>query len=342
LAAAYQPAGFGLPRAIDRVLPGDRAAPDVALRRITERLAEVGASSELLAVSARAVAESLGANGVVVSAWSDPAPESATWGQMVGEESRFPLEYETAVVGELVVASDAAARLDQLVVRRLLGPVAIAAFVVKLTADIRRSRETAVLAREEERRRIRRDLHDGLGPELAGLALGLEGAADLVSRDPDAAGSALAALHEQVGAVIGEVRSLVYGLRPPILDDLGLLAAVRERAAALEASGVAVRLDLPGSIPGLPAAVELSLYRIATEALANIGRHARARTCRLHLEVEDAARLCVEDDGVGLNGARGVGLTAMHERAVELGGSCTVERLADGGTRVSASIPIYA
>ena len=211
------------------------------------------------------------------------------------------------------------------------------------TADLRRSRERLVTAREEERRRVRRDLHDGLGPTLGSLTLRLDVAADLVGEDPAAARALLRDLKAQARAAIGDIRRLVYALRPPALDDLGLAAALRAEAQRYEAGGLQVRFDAPEALPALPAAVEVAAYRIAQEALANVARHAGARHCVGRLALDDGAvRLEVSDDGRGLSPvrAKGVGLDSMRERAEELGGRCVVESLPTGGTRVRATLPL--
>jgi signal transduction histidine kinase len=138
---------------------------------------------------------------------------------------------------------------------------------------------------------------------------------------------------------------LVYDLRPPALDELGLVGAIRARAVQYSAkttAGLQVRVEVPSDLPPLPAAVEVAAYRIAEEALANVVRHAQARTCVVCLSLDDALRLEIWDDGVGLPAERhmGVGLLSLRERAAELGGSCVVEPVPTGGTRVGARLPL--
>jgi signal transduction histidine kinase len=213
----------------------------------------------------------------------------------------------------------------------------------RFTEDLQRSRERLVAAREEERRRVRRDLHDGLGPMLGGLTLKLDVADDLVGRDPGAAHALLRDLKAQVQTAIADIRRLVYALRPPALDDLGLVAALRAEAMQYELSGLRVTIDAPEPMPALPAAVEAAAYRIVQEALTNVVRHAGARRCAARLALRDGAvQLEVSDDGLGLPPARGrgVGLASMRERAEELGGTCVVEPLPAGGTRVRATLPL--
>jgi signal transduction histidine kinase len=237
---------------------------------------------------------------------------------------------------------------------------------VRLTTDLQRSRERLVATREEERRRLRRDLHDGLGPTLASLALRLDAARKLVRRKPEDAEALLSRLKDQTQDTVGDVRRLVYGLRPPALDDLGLLAAVRQQAeghgfvvhgfvvhgfpgdeatGAVDGRGLAFSLEAPEDLLPLPAAVEVAAYRIVQEALTNVARHARARTCRVRFSVDPAGgvlELEVTDDGVGMAEGRraGVGLSSMRERAEELGGTLAVEPGPEGGTRVLARLPM--
>ena len=222
-------------------------------------------------------------------------------------------------------------------------------------ADLRRSRERLVKAREEERRRLRRDLHDGLGPALAGLAFGLDAARNLLDREPAMAAGVLGELVGQAREAASDLKLIVRDLRPPALDELGLVGALRERV--LRHGGPSYSFEVaPGDgLPPLPAAVEVACYRIAQEATTNAACHARARSCRARLSVEGPPReaeggagerrwlvLEVTDDGVGLPRRRrdGEGLSSMRERAAELGGECSVVAVPGGGTRVVARLPL--
>jgi signal transduction histidine kinase len=201
-----------------------------------------------------------------------------------------------------------------------------------------------VAAREEERRRLRRDLHDGLGPTLAGIALGLDVAGNTLADDPDGARAVLRELKAETAASIGDVRRLVNDLRPPALDEFGLTAALRQHAdrVSVRDGHLAVTVNAPPHLRALPAAVEVAAYRIAMEAVTNAARHASARQCQLRLTLDDTLEVEVCDDGVGLPTARreGVGLAAMRERAAELGGTCLIEGRPGGGTRVLARLPL--
>jgi signal transduction histidine kinase len=190
---------------------------------------------------------------------------------------------------------------------------------------------------------LRRDLHDGIGPTLASLTHRLDRAADLVRTEPDVAVAEMAELKAQVKRTVSDIRRLVYALRPPALDDFGLLPAIREHVAQqTEASGLQVSIEAPDPMPALPAAIEVAVYRIVLEAVTNVVRHAGARTCRVHLAIDDPLCLTIEDDGRGLPAAYvpGVGLSSMRERAAELGGTCEIERRNPGGTRVSVRLPL--
>jgi signal transduction histidine kinase len=222
---------------------------------------------------------------------------------------------------------------------------------VRLREDLLRSRERLVTAREEERRRLRRDLHDGLGPALAGMAMRAEAAGELVNRDPDVASRMLDDLRQEARGALADIRRLVYELRPPALDELGLVGAVRQQAERLNdgadpgASGRAtptITIRAPDRLPELPAAVEVAAYRIAAEALANVVLHSGARDCEVRFSGEGGLTVEVEDDGRGMPGdiRAGVGLTSMRERAAELGGTVEFGAGVVGGTRVRAWLPL--
>ena len=209
--------------------------------------------------------------------------------------------------------------------------------------ELQRSRESLVSAREEERRRLRRDLHDGVGPQLAALMLELETASDLVSDNPEAS-ALMAKLSERAREIVSDVRHSVHALRPPTLDELGLVGALREGAMQYGPSGLRVSVEDPEELSHLPAAVEVACYRVAQEALANVVRHARASNCSIRIRLDEEAGALsveVEDDGRGIreNDRAGVGMISMRERTEELGGRCTVKSLAGGGTLVRALLP---
>jgi signal transduction histidine kinase len=220
--------------------------------------------------------------------------------------------------------------------------IVIAVRTARANAYLRRLRGQLISTREEERRRLRRDLHDGLGPLLASLTLTLTAARKLLREDPDAAEILLADATAHAQEAITDIRRLVYALRPPALDDLGLVAAICEEFDQYRTSGVAFNLDTPEQLPPLSAAVEVACYRIAQEALINVVRHAQAHTCMVHITLSEMLTLEINDDGVGLpvTYKAGVGLNSMRERAEELGGTCAIEHVSGSGTRVYAQLPL--
>jgi two-component system NarL family sensor kinase len=222
--------------------------------------------------------------------------------------------------------------------------VAVALEATVMATELRHSREHILAAQADERRRLRRQLHDGLGPALTGIAFTADAAANLIDSDRAQSVELLAALRRDSRAALADVRRIVDDLRPAALDELGLVGALRQRAEQLvwraDGAAVRVRLDVPAEVPMLPPAVEVATYRIATEALTNIVRHSGATSALVRLEYGERLEVSVTDDGpVGRPWPLGVGLTAMRERAVELGGSFSAGPSTTGG-RVCASFPL--
>jgi signal transduction histidine kinase len=209
--------------------------------------------------------------------------------------------------------------------------------------QLHRSRERIVRGREEERRRLRRDLHDELGPTLAGMTMQVGAVrALLADREPSVA-PLLADLERQLQHCVDEVRGLIDELRPPDLDELGLVEAIRRRTEVFADGRLAITVDAsPPDLGPLPAATEVAGYRIAVEAITNTARHAAARRCRVSLNLRDALEIEVVDDGRGLPEQLrpGIGIDSMLERAAELGGVCTLTRRPRGGTQVRARLPL--
>jgi two-component system NarL family sensor kinase len=274
-----------------------------------------------------------------------------SYGRPGGEILRLPLVYQHEAVGTLLLAprtpGEAFTPADLHVLADLARPIAISVQAVRLTVALQHSRERLVLAREEERRRLRRDLHDDLGPTLASLAQRLDTAATLIPRNPQAAVALVGDLKTRIRATLSDIRRLVYTLRPATLDELGLASAIREYAGLYSDEGgrtAAPRVVVytPENLPPLPAAIEAAAYRIGLEALTNVLRHAHAQTCHVRLSVDDALVLEIIDDGIGLppNARMGIGRASMHERAAELGGECRIEPAMPHGTRVWVRLPV--
>lgn len=284
--------------------------------------------------------------------YSDGMLASAVGALPKGAEiERIPLLYQETKIGEMRVSARRSNELlsqsDLTVLRDLARQVGIALYAAQLTNDLQRARTRLVTAREEERRRIRRDLHDGLGPTLANIAMQLEQAREQLPPDAEESAAILAKLTTQAQTTITDVRRLVYDLRPPDLDEFGFVSALREYLNRRQTRQTVLHLVEPQTLPPLPAAVEVAAYRILQEAVNNALKHAHAGEINVTIKVvqrDDQPRaLCLEiaDSGSGIPDAHpvGIGLHSMVERAEELGGSCIVTGDAQG-TRVVAYLPI--
>ncbi|QIN79168.1 GAF domain-containing protein [Rubrobacter marinus] len=273
-----------------------------------------------------------------------------------GAELVLPLAHRGELVGALSVASRGPGEDFSPADRRLLRDLATrsgaAVHAVRLTValsdsleDLRRSREKLVAAQEEERRRIQRDLHDGLGPVLASMRLRLEACLDAAQEARTPLAGDLERLYELVGQATADIRRLVYDLRPPILDQLGLVPALRQHCERFaRETGVEVRFEADDGL-SVPAAAEVALLRVAQEALLNVSKHAGASRVDVRLERRnDGLELKIRDDGSGLraNGRDGKGIGSMRERAELLGGALRLTAQPGVGTEAAVRIPIEA
>ncbi len=215
---------------------------------------------------------------------------------------------------------------------------------VRLNHELQLSRQKIVTAREEERRRLRRDLHDGLGPTLAAQMFRVGAAQELLLKNPEKTAKILDDLQNGIEGTLTNIRQLVYELRPPLLDQFGLIGAIRDFVSRDE-SGLEINLKLPAQLPALTAAVEVAAFRIVQTSLDNVTKHAQATRCDLQLNVtEDNFNLDIIDNGlgIGVNYLAGVGLTSMRERTEELGGTFAIAPTKPHGTHLSISIPLLS
>jgi signal transduction histidine kinase len=348
VALLFAPLRSRLQRGVNHLMYGERDEPYRVLSRLGERLEATLAPDATLEAIVETVAQALKLPYAAISLnRAGRFVTVAEYGTPTGESIALPLAYQAGQVGQLILTPRSPGEDFTASDRRLLDDIArqagVAVHAVRLTADLRRSRERLVAAREEERRRLRRDLHDGLGPQLAAQTLKVGSARSLYPRDPASADALLAGLEADMEASLADVRRLVYNLRPPTLDELGLAGALREAAASqANAPGLLISVDAPERLQPLPAAVEVAVYRIAQEAMTNVVRHAGASFCLVRLSLGDALELEITDDGTGIatDHPAGVGLASMRERAVELGGTCEFLPSPTGGTRVLARLPL--
>ena len=345
----YGPLRMRLQSAVHRLLRGRRDDPWAVVSALAERLEDSSDPDAQLLAVARSVASAFRSRYVRVELErGDGSLVVAEHGEQVERTVDLPVTYRGAVIGRLVLAPASGLRLsddDQ----RLLGDVvrqaAAAHRAALLAEELQASRQALVTTREEERRRLRRDLHDGLGPALGALSLRVETARNLYPRDPGRADQLLAATVTDVGATLDDVRRLVHDLRPPALDEVGLVGALEQQAARLQRTGASpldISVAASGRLDALPAAVEVAAYRIVSEALANVLRHADASSATVRLDAGTALEIEVRDDGVGipLQTAAGVGLVSLRERAAELGGEVSVGCPDGRGTVVRAVLPL--
>jgi two-component system, NarL family, sensor kinase len=355
VAVVFTPLHNHLRRIVSQWVYGQRDDPYVIVSLLGERLQESSFPNEIMPRLIETVAERLRLPYVAIElVRGDEVVETRSVGELRGAPLVLPLRYQNELVGRLIVGErtpgEGFGPRDRRVLEGLAGQVGVAAQAALLTLDLQRSRERLVTAREEERRRIRQDLHDGLGPNLAASALQLQAASRLAAKQSDAVPEILSNLAGQVQESITEVRRIVEDLRPAMLDQLGLVGALKEQAGRFESEGTPeeapngfrVSVETEGDLEQLPAAVEVAAFRIASEALNNAYRHGHASSCTVRIRRDSALDLQVIDNGSGIAEVRrsGVGLTSMRERASELGGSLTVERREEGGTAVSARIPL--
>ena len=366
VAVLFQPLRSRLQRGVNRMMYGERDDPYAVISRLGRRLEATLAPESVLPTIAETIAQALKLPyAAILLKEGEGFLTAVAFGSPTGEPEVLPLMYQREEIGRLVLSPRAPGEEFSSADRSLLEDLArqaeVAVHAIRLTSELQRSRERLVTTREEERRRLRRDLHDGIGPTLTGLALQLNAVRKLVGSKPGDAEKTLARLEQRTEDTLAEMRRLIYGLRPPALDDLGLIPSIRQQ---VQSQGMAdlptstktnkrwanrplFSVEVPEELPPLPAAVEVACYRIAQEAMTNVSRHAQAKTCNVRLSVDRGAGVLeveITDDGVGIprNRAAGVGLSSMRERAEELGGTLAVEPGLQGGTRVLARLPLPA
>lgn len=355
VALSFEPLRERLQRSVNRLMYGERDDPYAVLGRLAQRLEVVIAAQVVLPTIVETVADALklpyaaitlkeGERFVTAAEYRRGAmPER----KLAGELEILPLVFQAEPIGQMVLAPRAPDEPFSRTDRRLLEAIArqagIAAYNVRLTQDLQHSRERLVTTREEERLRLRRDLHDGLGPVLAAMSFRLDAIHNLVENDPAAVRKLAVDLQAQIQEALMDIRRIAYDLRPPALDELGLVGALKEHIASYtQGQGPQITLEAPATLPPLPAAVEVATYRIALEAMTNVSRHAGAQHCSVRLSLADELDMEITDDGRGLPDTvrAGVGLTSMRERAEELGGTCITQALPGGGTGVMVRLPL--
>ncbi len=363
IAVLFQPLHLRLQRVVNRLMYGERDEPYAVLVRLGKHLEATLVPEKVLPTIVDTIAQALKLPYVAIALLPEQPLLTATdagtpdivasSGMPTADPVRVPLVYQTETVGYLLLAARTGDRFNKADFRLLTDlarQAGVAVYAVRLTAHLKQlteslqqARERLVTTREEERRRLRRDLHDGLGPTLASLTFKVDAARNVLTQDLEKADRLLVAVRQQAQEAITDIRRLVYNLRPPALDELGLISALREQAAHYQHQGLEVDFDMPSSLPLLPAAVEVAVYRIVQEALTNAARHAKAQRCLIRLCIDsESLHLDITDDGEGIPAGHriGAGLQTMQERTSELGGNCTLTRGSSGGTVIQVELPL--
>jgi signal transduction histidine kinase len=353
IALLFHPLRQRLQQAVNRLLYGARDDPTAVLAQLAQQMETAASPTNILPNLVHTIAHTLKIPYVAIWLPHDNGnfEPVAYWGNAPEQDEMMPemiaLTYQHETIGQLVVAprspNESFDRREKQLLASIAALTANTVRAVTLSDELRQSRRRIVTAREEERRRLRRDLHDGLGPQLASQTLGLEAIARLIDQNPEKAKSLLASIQKQSQTAVADIRHLIYDLRPPTLDDLGLVGALKQTVANYEGETTRFVLDVAEPLPLLPAAVETAAFRITQEAITNVVRHARATTCTIHLCLQ-ANQLTIEirDDGRGIGGddLSGVGLQSMQERAAELNGRLTISSSLEGGTHVVVWLPL--
>jgi signal transduction histidine kinase len=328
VALLFEPLRERLQVGVNHLMFGERDDPVAVLGSLSRRLEAAVDPEAILPGIVDTVGQALKLPFVAIEVYNGQTSKVvAEYGDARESSERLPLIHQSKTIGQLVFArrspkenfSDAEYKL----LRNISTQTGAAVHAAKLTADLRRSRQQLVTAREEERRRLRRDLHDGLGPTLAGVTLRIDIARNKLLSNPDQADAILVESKGQIQDTIGDIRRLVYELRPPALDEMGLEKALRAFVNQQKMDGLKITIEDSEGLSSLPAAVEIAAYRIALEGITNVIRHAQASNAVIRFYPEhDNLTVEIMDDGVGLPEPIpvGVGMTSMRERAEELGG----------------------
>jgi len=342
IAVLFQPLRARVQQWVNRLVYGERDDPFAALSMLGKRLEGTLAAEDVLPSLVESVAESLKLPYTAIGLEGNAGYQIvAEYGKPAEATIEFPLIYQSENIGRLVVAPRSPKEpfnpADLRLLRNLASQSGAAVHGVQLTLDLRRSQQQLVATREEERRRLRRDIHDGLGPSLAAYMLTIGSARTAMPEDPELADQLLANLEEDLEST---------------LDQLGLVGALSRYAAQYSnGSGpdeqgivedLVIKIHAKDPFPPLPAAVESAAYRITQEAVNNVVRHAEAHTCDISLDFSDTLSLSIRDDGVGIPQTvkAGIGLASMQERAYELGGSCKIISNNGRGTRIEVELPM--
>lgn len=352
---AVQPLRRWIEARVRRLVWGDAASPGRAALSIGASLSSASESGELLDRLAASVGESLRLESARLTL--SGADDAGRWGEPTSVPVELPIVRPTEAgpeqVGRLAITPRPGELLDRRTLDALdhLQPVLAAGVgLVRATTDVVRARDATTRARLAERKLIRRELHDGVGPWMSGLQLGLQGARNVLRSDPTAADEVLSALQAEVAQRFQDVRLMSRSLLPPVLEERGLAVALDELVARHAATGFAVAIDGVAAgdqdtLRGLDERVAAAAYAVVSESTLNAARHSGAPGCAVKLAVDGPTlRIVCRDDGRGrpADAPDGVGTRSMRERTEELGGTLGIGPGPGGvGTTVRATLPLH-
>ncbi|MFC5470979.1 sensor histidine kinase [Cohnella suwonensis] len=349
VAVMFQPLREKVQRAVNHLVFGERDEPYRMLSDLSKRLEVSLTHRDLLPTIVETAARALRAPyaAIEIHHEEDGVRTLASFGTPVEQVSTIELDVKGEPVGQLILGiervNEALPPGKRHMLNDLVRQISIAVQTIRLTEELRLSRERVITTREEERRRLRRDLHDGLGSGLASIMLRLDEAKLHDGGLPEPSRKALETAQSLTREAIADIRRLVYSLRPPALDEFGLSFALKELALQFEDPSLHVVLDGLDRRLTLSAATEVAVYRIVQEALTNVVKHAGASRCEIRLQLQDdALYLEISDNGRGLPDALlpGIGIRSIRERAEELGGTCLLQSSPRHGTRISVNLPM--
>ncbi|MFC5406553.1 sensor histidine kinase [Cohnella soli] len=370
VAFLFMPLKVRLQRIVSRIMKGKHDDPFAVLSELGDHLVKPIDHDTLLDIMVKTIQDALRLPYVGISIRIDGEEKLiAVAGKTAYDMQSIPIIHGGVELGKLLISSRSPGEVFTSEDRKLLDvllrqagqivhSVNMARDMKHLAKDLQDSRSRLIYAREEERRQIRRNLHDDLAPRLMSLAFNVAAAEQYIEKNPNKAVGLLGELRATIRSTVDDIRTMVHDLRPPTLDEFGLIGSIKARiedavktseqvSASLHITPLSVKLHIPQELPDLPAAVEVAAYRIVTESLVNIIKHAKATNCDVYLQMNSENELQIEvvDNGIGIpvyiksSGNGGIGLTSIRERARELGGQCEFERLESGGTRVKALLP---
>lgn len=348
VAILFQPLREKIQASVNRLVYGDREDPYKILSSLTERLELTMTNSSVLTTIVEEVARALRLSFAAIEMKRGERFQRITsFGDDSQWKTEIPLQIQEECIGKLIVGAKSLQETlppeKIYLLNDLLRQVTVAVQTVRITNELHRSRIKLVSLREEERRRMRRDLHDGLGASLASISLKMDTLIFQTKVEQEVKRRFIE-LQEQLRAAVGDIRQLVYNLRPPALDELGLIFALEELCIQYEDSSVKVTLEAPEIGTPLHPAIEVAAYRIVQEAITNAVKHSKGSLCHVTLSTDETTlMITIKDNGTGLAAERknGIGLHSMRERAEEVDGQFFIQKEKDLGTTLQVKLPLW-